>query len=353
MAQFETETKDAVLQRMLNRISNDIDKRQGSVSFDLSSPAAIELAQAYIALDQVLTFGFASENMPSNYLDLRVGELGITRKPAGKAVGQVTFTGTEGLAIPKGTRISTDEVTPRYFRTTQAGTITNGSVTVNTEAEQGGASGNVLQGKVVLTLGNITGISSVTNSQAFDGGADEEGDASLLARYYDRVRKPATSGNANHYEQWAREIAGVGAAKIYPLANGNGTVKVVLLDENKTAPPQTTIDSVADYIEAVKPIGATVEVVAATETPINISATLTLANGMTLTDATNEFTELLDGYLKSLAFVDPIVRYSKIASLLVDAESVVDYADLTINGGELNVTVEDGAVAVVGTVTFV
>jgi uncharacterized phage protein gp47/JayE len=57
-------------------------------------------------------------------------------------------------------------------------------------------------------------------------------------------------------------------------------------------------------------------------------------------------------YLKSLAFIDPIVRYSKIASILLDTPSVLDYSNLTVNGGTANVTIADGSVAVGGTVTF-
>jgi uncharacterized phage protein gp47/JayE len=350
--QYSNETKDVILTRLLGQISDELDKRQGSVTFDLLSPAALELAQAYLTLDQVLTFGFATEDTPRTYLELRCAELGVTPKVAVKAVGSLAFTGTDGIVVPVGTRVSTDENEPIYFVTTQAGTIASGTVTVTATAETAGANGNVAPGKITLVLGNVSGVTSVTNSASFDGGADVESDASLLARYFEKVQQPATSGNAYHYEQWAKSVAGVGDAKVYPLWNGNGTVKVALLDEQKTTPPQTTVDAVVTYIESVRPIGATITVVGATETAINVSATLTLASGKTVTDATTEFTTLLTDYLKTLAFVDPIVRYSKIASLLLDTESVLDYSNLTVNGGTANVTIADGAVATAGSVVF-
>jgi uncharacterized phage protein gp47/JayE len=349
---FENETVDLIHGRMLDGLADDIDKRQGSVVYDLTRPAALELAQAYLQLDNVLTFGFATEDTPSNYLDLRTAELGVTRKPAVKAVGSVRFVGTDGIVVPTGTRLSTDEAEPIYFVTTAAGTVVSGSVIVDAEAETAGAAGNVAAGKITLVLGTVSGVTSVTNTQSFDGGTDVESDESLLARYYERVQKPATSGNANHYLQWAKSVAGVGDAKVYPLWNGNGTVKVVLLDEDKTTPPQATIDATIAVIEASRPIGATVTVVGATETPITVSATLTLASGTTLVQATSEFTALLTAYLKSIAFVDPVVRYSKIASLVLDVSSVVDYANLKVNGGTANVTITDGAVGVAGTVSF-
>ncbi|AZU61083.1 baseplate J/gp47 family protein [Neobacillus mesonae] len=349
---FEDETQDVIHERMLDTISDEVDKRQGSVVWDLTAPAAIELAQVYTQLDNVLMFGFASEDTPSDYLEKRTSEIGVTRKDSVKASGALTFTGDNGLLIPAGTRVSTDELEPVYFVTVTDVTIAGGQVTVMAEAELGGANGNVRAGSISIVLGVVSGVANVTNSQAFSGGADAESDESLLARYYEKVRKPATSGNAYHYEQWAKAVPGVGNAKVYPLWSGPGTVKVVLLDDSKKAPTQTIIDAAKTSIEEIRPIGAIVTVAGATETPINVTATLTLAAGKTSADAKTEFTALLSDYLKTLAFVDPIVRYSKIASLLLDVPSVVDYANLTVNNGTANVTIADGAVAVAGTVTF-
>jgi uncharacterized phage protein gp47/JayE len=352
MARFENETQDVILQRMFDRIAANIDKRQGSVTHDLLSPAAIELAQAFVELDNVLAFGFLSENTPSEYVDLRAAEQGIYRKEAVKAVGELTFTGTDGITVPVGTRVSTDETEPVYFVTTAEGTIADGTVTVTAEAEQGGAAGNVSQGSITIVLGDVSGVTAVTNAQAFDGGADTESDESVIARYTEKVEKPATSGNAFHYEQWAKSVAGVGDAKVYPLANGPGTVKVVLLDEQKTTPPQTTIDAVGDYIESVRPINASVEVVGAAELAINVSATLTLASGATVAEVTTKFESALAEYLQSLAFTGELIRYTQIANLLLDVPPIIDYANLTVNGGTANIEPADAEVGVVGAVSF-
>jgi len=59
-------------------------------------------------------------------------------------------------------------------------------------------------------------------------------------------------------------------------------------------------------------------------------------------------------YLSELAFSsDPAVRYVRIGSLLLDTPGVQDYANLQINGGSGNVTISQGQVAVIGTVTLV
>jgi uncharacterized phage protein gp47/JayE len=351
MAQYADQTKTAILQRMLDATASDIDKRQGSITYDMLSPSAIELALAYAQLDNVLNFGFADTTY-GDYLDRRAGELGLTRVAAVKATGQITFSGTNGTVVPIGTRVSTGGSAPIYFVTTVAGTITSGTATVAAEAETAGASGNVGIGLVNTVVGNLTGVTSVTNSANFTGGADTESDSALLQRYYDRVRTPQTSGNIGDYRSWALSRPGVGDVKVYPIWNGNGTVKVDLLSTDKRAPLASVITDVAAYIESVRPIGATVTVIGAPEVAINVSATLTIVSGKTLTDAQTEISAGVTDYLKTLAFVDPVVRINEIGKIILDAASVLDYSGLTVNSGTGNVSITDGSVAVLGTVTL-
>jgi uncharacterized phage protein gp47/JayE len=139
---------------------------------------------------------------------------------------------------------------------------------------------------------------------------------------------------------------------VYPIWNGNGTVKVDLLSTDKRAPLASVITDVAAYIESVRPIGATVTVIGAPEVAINVTATLTLVSGKTLTDAQTEISAGVTDYLKTLAFVDPVVRINEIGKIILDAASVLDYSGLTVNSGTGNVSITDGSVAVLGTVTL-
>lgn len=348
---FANETKDAILQRMLDRMSDDIDKRQGSVVHDLTSPAAIELAHAYIALDNVLTFGFAGEDTPSEYLDLRCAELGVYRRPAVQATGIVVFEGPDGTLIEQGTLVYTDEENPIYFETIEDVTIIDGSTTVTARAVEGGTHGNVGANRITLVAGDLSGVVTVSNSQAFKGGVDKESDESLLSRYYERARKPATSGNVYQYEQWAKEVPGVGDVKVYPLWDGPGTVRIVIIDDNKRKPAQSIIDSTTQYIESVRPIGATVTVEGAEEVPINISVTLTIASDATLSLVIEDIKRGVSEYLASLAFVDPLIRYTRIAAIILDIPRVIDYSDLLVNGNTVNIEVGESEVALLGEVS--
>lgn len=347
---YEAQTQAAILQRMLDATDASLDKRQGAITYDMLSPASIEMALAYIELDNVLRYGFADTTYGA-YLDQRCNERGITRKVAVQATGSVTFSGADGTLIPAGTQVSTGGTNPVYFTTDAAVTVASGTATVTVTAVSGGITGNVAASAIKLVIGSLSGVLTVTNAASLNGGADTETDADLLARYLDSVRKPSTSGNANQYRSWALEVSGISDAKVYAIWNGNGTVKVVLLDANKRAPTSDKVTEVDTYIEGLRPIGATVTVVGATEVAINVSGTYTLATGATLTDAQTQIAAGLTTYLKTLAFTDPIVRYSQIANVVLDADAVIDYSGLTVNGGTANITIADGSVAVPGTVT--
>ena len=47
-------TYEEILQRMLDRVPNNIDKQEGSIISNALAPAAVELAQMYIEVERIL-----------------------------------------------------------------------------------------------------------------------------------------------------------------------------------------------------------------------------------------------------------------------------------------------------------
>jgi len=347
---FEAQTYGAIMTRLLAAVPGDLDKREGSFIWDALSPTALELAQAYAEMDLVLQYGFAQTTY-GQYLDYRAAEHGLTRKAAGKATGEVTITGTSGAIIPAGALVATGA--GLQFATTAEVKIGEaGTVLADIEAVKAGAAGNVLAGAITALPVSIAGVTAVSNTEATIGGTDQETDTALLERILYKVQSPATSGNTAHYRQWALEVPGVGDAKVYPIWDGPGTVKVVILDTDKQPPDAAIVTAVTDYIETVRPVGATVTVVAASGVAINISAQLTLASYTTLVEVEQLVIEGVTAYLDSIAFKDPLVRYTRIAAVLLDIPPIIDYADLTVNGGISNIEMASGQIAVLGTVTL-
>lgn len=360
----EQNTEEAIRQRMLDRVPADVDKTEGSYVWDALAPAAMEFVFISMLAQYVLEEGFAQTSNDKKYLSMRAAEHGVILREAVKATGKVTFTGTPGSTIPAGLLLATegdetDDVTSIQFTTTESVVLdASGMGEVSIEAVLAGASGNVPAERIVLLLNTNQNVKAVANHEPTSGGLDEEDIETLRARYLEKVRQPGTSGNIADYRQWAMEVAGVSAVHVLPLWNGPGTVKLVILGPSKLPPDALLVASVQEYIaptnggERKAPIGATVTVVAAESLPVNVVATILMDSTASLAEVRDNFNTALASYLASIAFHADTIRYARIGSLLIEQTGVVDYIDLTINGGESNIPVAENQVAVVGTVTI-
>jgi len=111
----------------------------------------------------------------------------------------------------------------------------------------------------------------------------EESDSDLLTRLLDYIRRPPAGGNKYDYVKWAQEITNVKAAYCYPIAQGLGTVDVVIVaDKDLTGsevPNQALIDEVKLHIDDVRPVAASiVRVLAPTIFSQSVSMTVTGAD---------------------------------------------------------------------------
>ncbi|MGN7387716.1 baseplate J/gp47 family protein [Sporosarcina sp. SAFN-015] len=346
---YEPRTIDEIHAEMLNSVRDDVDKREGSVVHDMTAPTAEQIELLDYEIQAAYLNGFA-DTADLLYLIRRAAEMGVDWKDAVPARGNVTINGSEGVVVPAGFRVYTDSGV--YFATTADATLTAGTATVGVIAEAGGEAGNIGIAEITQYVPSVAGITSVTNDAPFTGGIDAETAEALLARYLLKVRKPITSGNVYHYEKWATDVEGVATAKVFPLHNGPGTVKVVVIAEDGRAPIPEVITRVAENIETERPIGATVTVVPVTEIAVNVSAKLTLAGDLEAADVLDAVKASIGAYLLAAAHTG-VVRYARVGEALLEADGVLDYENLTVNGGTSNVTIAEDAVAVVGEVTIV
>lgn len=347
------ETAEQIQSRMLTNVDDSYDKTQGSFVYDFTKPVAIELETAYQEQDEILDNGFA-ETTTGTYLERKVAEQGLTRKPATKATTTVTVTGLEGSVINIGDKVASDNVD---FVFTESKTIdVSGTVDVLVECEEAGEIGNVPIGAIKYFPVTLAELETVTNLNIVNNGYAGETDEELRQRYFEKVRTPSTSGNKYHYKNWAKEVVGVGDAKVYPLWNGNGTVKVVIIDSNKTGAEAQLVTDTFNHIEDNRPIGATVTVESATEKAINISFTAVKDLNYTDQQRQTNIENAVKDYLKSIAFIENTVSYGKIGSAIINSAGILDYSGLTVNGGTSNIALSDSnsltEVAVLGVVTI-
>ena len=198
----------------------------------------------------------------------------------------------------------------------------------------------------------ISGLVAVTNTEPTSGGFDEESDDELRERYFEKVSLPATSGSKYHYVMWAKEVEGVGDAKCIPLWNGAGTVKVIIINADKQAADAALINAVKNHIEEQRPIGADVTVESAVPLAINISVSLTLANGVTTATAKQKISDSISSYLKKNAFSGTYISYAQIGGCILAVDEVLDYSNLEVNGSTSNINIPENAVPVLGVVTI-
>lgn len=339
---FEENTFEVILNRMLDRIPDTMDKREGSIIYDALAPAAIELQLAYISLDTFLNQVF-TDTADREYLVRKAWERNVAPHEANAAEWKGQFAPSV-LEIPYGARFNHGEL-----NFSVRGKVEDGVYILVCETQ--GSVGNECAGQII-PIDYINGLQKAELTELLVPGNDEEDTEALRERYLNVIRKPSTSGNSHDYYNWAMECDGVGAAKIFPLAYGAGTVKVVIADADKKAASAALIRLVKDYIEEQRPIGATVTVASAEEYPVNVVSKILLKNGVNLGDVQSSFLESLTEYFNDTAFELSYVGIARIGNILLETPGVEDYSNLTINGYSTNIALTDEQIALAGAVTL-
>lgn len=345
-----------IIESMLDRLPANIDTRESSVAYALLAPIAAELERFYIeaADEDRQSFLVDAEGNPTavgDRIDRRVREFGIVRKDGTLATVSLKLVTEVPTLIPAYSQFATSDSEPIVFETQVDVMATPTGATVVAQATEPGVLANVAAGEVTTVLGDLANVLTVTNLAPATGGTDGESDEDLIDRFLTYMQRQATSGNAAHYERWATEISGVREARVTPIWNGAGTVKVVLIAETGGAPAASKITEVRDYIESQRPIGATVTVIGIQERTIAVSATIILQPNVSLTAVREAFTA---AYLDYLAEVPSggVITLTRVGGLLISIDGVADYSNLRLNGGTTPITLTSDELAVAGAVTI-
>lgn len=352
---YEYMTFENILKRALDRVSNSIDKRQGSIIYDSIAPAAAELALAYIEMEYIHG-KLDAENLSGHELELFVEQrTGIQRKQATKAIRRGIFSKADGsfFNVEIGSRFTGEDL---YYKVVEK--INDGEFKL--ECEEPGEIGNDYVGPLI-SVDYIDGLAKAEITDILVPGYNAESDLSLLTRYYERIRTPATSGNVYHYRNWAKEVEGVGDVKVIPLWAGDNTVKVVIVDDNMLPAEPGLVEKVQDYIdpgskglgEGQAPIGAFCTVSSAVGKEFNISFAVTRDTEVSFEEMTESIKENINNYFREeITFKQNIISYAKIGALILSSNGVLDYRDLLINDGTSNISLDIEEVPVLGQVVI-
>ncbi len=349
---YEHITFDLVMQRMLDEVPDDVDKREGSIIWNALSPAAIEVCNIYAEIDYTYDQTFA-DTAEDEYLIRRCAERGITPDPATHAI----FKGVFNIDVPIESRFSLEN-----YNYVVREKISDGVFKMECETE--GAEPNLLLGNLI-PIEYIDDLTDARLTELLVPGEDEEDNASLRNKYFNSFDSQAFGGNIADYKEKTNELPGVGGVKVYRAWNGGGAVKLIIINSDFQKPSSVLIDQVQMAIDpltnqgegvGIAPIGHIVTVVGVSETILNIATNVTLQDGWIWDDVESSLCSVIDEYFIELAetWADSdnlVVRNSQIETRLLNVTGVIDIMNTTINGAQQNIVLEPDNIPIRGTVS--
>ena len=349
-------SKEALLNSMLNSLSDGYQKTEGFPIYDILATVAsgleVQSGDIEFAANQNNVYQLSGEHL-AQFIKERTG---IERKKGVAAWGYLQITTNQNVVAPAGSLFAT--ATGLTFKTILDNEINNTTASVYVECTETGLNTNTPANTVNRIAIAIAGVVSVNNAEAFTGGSDEETDDELRARYILHISTPASSGNKYDYKRWALEVEGVVNARVLPLWNGDNTVKVVLIGENNSAPSQSVVAAAQAYIdpnasgkgEGVAPIGAYCTCVAAVQKTVNVATKITVDSGYSSTDVQSAVVANITAFFNELDINATSVSATQVLKAIFETDGVIDCTVPTLNNSS-SVEITNTQVAVAGTIT--
>lgn len=395
---YEDQTYEAIMERVLARVSDSFDKREGSLIFDATGPMSAEISLLYIALDYMLNCMYV-DTAPRENLILLGRERGILPADASAAVGVGEF----NIDVEIGARFSLEQY--NYIVTSKIDTHT-----FYLTCETAGSAPNATLG-TLIPIEYIDGLTEATLTSIAIPGIDEEDTDDYRARLIESFTYQSFGGNKIEYKQKILDLDGVGAVKIYPTWNENispaslippegtatwiesltgisadlkvwltvvctagaakqlttgGAVKAIILDGEFNSPSaalissvQTAIDPTANAGEGVglAPIGHVVNIMGPGTKTVNIHfGSIDYAEGFDWNSVKPYAEEIIDSYLLDLKeswqdSANIVIRISRIESLMLSCTGVVDIGGALINDSDENLSLPSDTIPVRGIVS--
>lgn len=368
MIDFSSETYANIRAAMLAQVPNTYDQRDTAPIPTALSPAAYALAGFYITLNQVQQQAFIQTAVGQS-LDYLGVLAGLTRYQASAAVRLGVF----NTAVPIGSRFSTINGADSINFTVTAATSTTNQYQLT--AETPGTIGNEYTGSI-LPISTIPGLTSAQITDILVPGDDTETDDAFRTRIITALNDRPFGGNIASYRENILEIDGVGAVQVYPTWNGGGTVKCSILGSDFLPGSSELVQNVQNAIDpptqglglGLAPIGAQVTITAPSEVTVNVSATVTLAAGYSVSQVQQPIEDAVEAYMLTVrqgwsantsssgVSYAADVYLSRITAAIVGVTGVVNATDVEINGAAADLTLTQSGttqqVPITGTVTL-
>lgn len=355
--QFDEFSADFLLERMLSRVDDTRDKREGSIIYDAQAPASIELSLVYMTLDWILK-NIYGDTADREGLKAVARDRALTLFPATQAIVKGEF----NIELPLNARFNFDKLN---FMATKFLSKEDEYYYYELTCEEIGGIGNVPYGKLI-PIENINGLKHAIIVGVIKPGEEEEDTEDFRERYFRHINTNAYGGNIDQYLDWTHAIEGVGGVKVYPVWNGGGTVKIVFTDSNYNSPANELIEKVQEILDPVPnnqkgfglaPIGHLVTVEGAKKKDLNLSLNVTLRDNFEKTGLEAKIKKILEPYFLQLRKEwekdkSTIVRVSKLESLILDIDGIIDVYDTKLENYERNGILNENEIPFLNMVTI-
>lgn len=210
---YENETYEMILDRVLARMPENMDKRESSFLYNASAPIAVELQNVYLALDNILNITFFDTADREGKLQ-RCKERGIdtTQFDATYSIC-VLETTPASVEIPIGARFNYNDINFTVTEKVGAGVY-------RVQCDTFGTVGNVTG--TATPVDYINGLERAEITSVFRWGEDEAAESLIDDAYYSSLNSQAFGGNRADYLQKVKSIPGVGGVKVYSGAEWQG-----------------------------------------------------------------------------------------------------------------------------------
>lgn len=397
--QVVTDSADAILAAMVTnfetRTGEELPEDAVTGIRNLYGPVAEVVAELQEGAGLVLSAA-QLDNATGAALDLLVSIINVSRKPATRATGVVTFSRSEAATtdypIPKGTVVNTPGAGAVEFETTESATLASGTTSVDApiRAVARGPRGNVGADTITRIGTTVSGPESVTNVDPTVGGRVKESDSELRTRAKGQLAAGA-SGTAPALVSAVMALDVVDSASIF--INDGGP-------DSDTSLPANSFELVAECEGTAEILDTVAQAImdnkAITDTVVNgyngtgYQGTATLVNGQTFgvyislpnvvqihvdadlqtgadypgaTAVQDSIINYIGGTLstgyeaKGELRVDDDVIYNKVLGAVMEIEGVEDINSLTVDtvdppAGTANILIDGTSIASTDTTTI-
>lgn len=340
---FEAKTSQAILFDMLNRVDPSLDTREGSIIYDALAPVAVEFAQIYVALDNVLNETFVDTASLKN-LKKRAAERGIAYFDARQAIIAAQIDLADGDELQPGSRFFIDGIGFVF-----EGAVSDDGAEYLLVCETAGSVGNIGSGSLVFDGQGIT-VKSAKIIDIVTAGRDAESEDELRARYYENLDNAPFGGNKAAYREKILEIEGVGGCKVdrpTDIADGNN-VYITVMDANYGAiENDTMLQSIRDSIdppvsgdgEGFAPICHKVVVRSVRTETVHVSVGVQVQEGYSSEPVLNNLKAAAETYASAVRRQwaekgEGVLKKSELFVALLGSEGVADLLSLSLTDDE-------------------